>query len=504
VNTWNNVYNGVRPGLPSYYNPSNRIDGDWQLTRIRYLGGTADSPGAFAPGVSLTNGGGVPNTYFNAGAGAWAYDTYNDTFALKRRDLSKNIVDSRALVWQGYWLDGKIVGTAGWRRDKNKDARKSSTSVSSTTGYVTVDDTLNPASVVEGDTTTYGVVVHPVSWLSLHYNQSENFVAAAANVNVFGETIGPPSGAGEDYGFSLNLLDGRLNVRMNWYEIAQKDSRITNEGPDILAQWELPWFDQVVIPGLAAQYGLTHTEFFSPVTWGDNRIEETADVVSEGVEVEIIANPTRNWRIMANISQQKASKANIGGALERWVEEVLPSWQSAVWWDGPETYDAGWGVDGNLETYFNTFNTGRVLPTFKSEEGKLSPQLREWRVNLISSYDITEGNLAGVNFGGAIRWEDDAAIGFPAITDIVAGTETLVGLDIDNPYTDNGEFHFDVWAGYTKRIWNDKVKWNLQLNVRDLTQSKGFKPINADSDGRNSIYRIEFGPTWSLTSTFNW
>lgn len=500
-----NVYNGTRTGNPAYLSAADRINNEgWQYTRLRYLGGTPEQPARYGTGVPASGVSGVPSTYFDSATGQWATDTFGDFWALKRRDVGENTVTSSAQVWQSYFLDGRIVGLAGWRQDKNEEANKSSTSIDPATGVVRIDDTLPDPSKVSGDTVTLGLVVHPTKWLSLHYNESENFVAAAANVNIFGDPIAPPSGTGKDYGFSLELLDGDLNVRVNWYEVEQTNSRISNQGPDIAAQWELPWFDQVVIPRLAEQYGLSHTEFFSPVTWGDNNIEETADVVSEGVEIELTYNPTDNWRIMANVSQQKASRTNIGPGLTRWIEEVLPVWQSQPWWDGPATYDAGWGLDGNLQDYFDTFNSGRILATYKAEEGKLSPQLREWRVNLITNYTFTEGALRGWNFGGALRWEDEAAIGFPAITDVINGTETLVGLDIDNPYTDGEQVTLDLWAGYARRIWQDRVNWSIQLNVRDVTGEKGFQPINKDSNGQSSVFRIEFGPTWYLTSTFSW
>jgi hypothetical protein len=317
-------------------------------------------------------------------------------------------------------------------------------------------------------------------------------------VNIYGESIAPPSGKGEDYGFSLELMEGDLNLRVNWYEVAQTNSRTSNSGPDILAQWELAWFDQVVIPRLAEQYGLTHTDFFSPIGWGDNRIEETADVVSKGLEIEVVYNPTRNWRMMANVSKQKAIRSNIAPGLTRWIEETLPTWQAQPWFNGAATHDAGWGVNGNVQTYIDSFNAGRVMATYKAEEGLTSPELREWRANFINNYEFTEGSLKGWNFGGALRWESEAAIGYPGI----AENGLLVGLDLANPYTDGEQLNVDLWGGYTRKIWNDRVTWNIQLNVRNVTESEGLQPILKNSDGTPAQFRIEFGPTWYLTSTF--
>ncbi|WED65340.1 TonB-dependent receptor plug domain-containing protein [Synoicihabitans lomoniglobus] len=499
------VYNEIRAGSPSYLWPADRInDGQWQFTRLRYLGGTVDSPSASGLSIPHTLLGATPNTYYNWSTNQWTGDVLESIWGHKRRDLGTSEITSSAEVWQGRFWNDRIVALAGWRQDENTEARVSSTAINSATGLLIVDDTMPDPESVAGDTFTWGGVFHALPWLSFHYNESENFIAAAANLDIFGNVIPPPSGTGKDYGFSLNLIEDKLNMKFNWYEVNQVNSRISNTGPDIAAQWELPWFDQVVIPQLAAQYGETHTQFFSTAMWGDNAIEETADVAAKGTEVEITYNPTPNWRIMANVSRQEAVNANIGAGLSQWIEEVLPTWQSAVWWDGPETFDAGWGVNGNLQDYFTNFNSGRILATYKAEEGKPNPQIREWRANVISNYSWSEGALKGWNLGGALRWESESAIGFRAITDIVGGSEQLVALDLDDPYTDGGNVYLDVWFGYSRRIMNDRFNWNVQVNLRNLTESKGFTPINVDSDGTPSVYRIQQGRTWFISTTLDW
>lgn len=497
-----NGYNGTRSNEALYLQHSDRINpSDWQLTRLRYLGGSDTTQAKYAPGEPQMNVSGVPNTYFDPATGTWKKDTYSDFYALKRRDLNENVVKSMAGIWQGYFLDGRVVGTVGLRHDENSVASRSSTDRDPATGFLKVDDTLGPTSVINGNTKTYGVVVHPLKWLSLHYNRSENFVPLAGDVDIFGKPLGPPSGKGKDYGFSVDLMEGNLSVRVNWYELAATNARMGFTGPLIEAQWELPWFDQVVIPKLAEKYGLTHTskDFFSPYTYGDSHIAETSDQVSKGVEIEVIYNPTRNWRIMANVTKGKASQSNIAPGLTKWVNEVLPVWQKQPWFNGPQTYDAGWGYNGNLQGYFNNFNTARNLATYKAFEGQTVQELREWHTAVISNYEFYEGTLKGWNFGGAARWESEAAIGYPA----VLTNGLLTGLDLAHPYTDGGNFYLDAWVGYTRKILHNRVTWNIQLNARDLTSKKELVPIVANSDGTPSQFRIQFGPTWYLSSTFN-
>ena len=231
---------------------------------------------------------------------------------------------------------------------------------------------------------------------------------------------------------------------------------------------------------------------------GDGRIKTTADVQSEGLEIEIAYNPTENLRIMANISQQDAVRSGIAKSVARFLDQALPYWESHSLWDGEYNYNV-WGVDGPPKAFWEAYPYGRSL-TFNADEGASNPQIREWRANVIANYTFTEGVLDGWNFGGAVRYQSEAAIGFPTINE----NGLVVGLDLDNAYTDDATLDLDLWVGMSRMIMNDKVRMNVQLNIQNVTRSEGFQAINANSDGTPSGFRIEFGPTWTLQTTFSW
>lgn len=495
----NNVYNEIREDIPDYLDASNRDGESWQTTRIRYLGGTADTQATIAPVFPNLIPDGVSYSYYNADTGTWETDTYDSMYALKRRDLGTETVKSSALIWQSYWLDGRIVGTAGWRKDEDVATQGTYNTVGSN-GLITPGNDTTEGSPVDGTTTTFGVVAHPLSWLSVHYNESENFQPAASDVNMYGETVAPPSGTGKDWGFSLQLLEGKLNIRTNWYEVQQTNSRMGWGDAMQLGQWELLLMDEQVMPETAAAYGVDYQRI-SPLATGDGRIVTTSDVVAKGVEIELTYNPTKNLRIMANISKQEAVSSNIGKSVARFLAEALPYWENlggGEVWDGPIEYSI-WGVEGNPKAFFDFYPSGRTL-TYNAAEGRSNPQLREWHINMITNYSFTDGRMKGWNMGGALRWQSEAAIGFATIKE----DGLIVGLDLDNPYTDDAKLDLDLWVGFDKMILKDKVKMNIQFNVQNLTRSEGFQAINANSDGTPSGFRIEFGPTWTLQSTFSW
>ncbi|EDY83967.1 TonB-dependent receptor plug domain protein [Verrucomicrobiia bacterium DG1235] len=495
-----NVFNEIREDTPSYLDASNRADSEnWQITRIRYLGGTADSQATIAPVSPVLEPDGVPYTYYNWDTSSWATDTYNSMFTTKRRDLGSTVIESSGLIWQSYWLDNMIVGTAGWRKDKATAAQGTYNAIGSD-GLVELGNDTEEGDPVSGNTSTFGVVAHPTEWLSLHYNESENFQPSVGQVNMYGETVAPPAGSGKDYGFSLDLMEGKMNVRFNWYEVEQTDSRLPWGDAMQLAQWELLFMDQNVMADVAAAEGVPYTRV-STLDVGDGNIVTTADVVAEGLEIDLIYNPTQNWRFMANLSQQDAVSSNIGKSVTRFLEEALPYWQGLEGgsvWDSDITY-ATWGYEGNPHEFFDYFPGTRTL-TYNAAEGRSNPQLREWRMNAIANYTFTDGRMKGWNMGGAVRWQDEAAIGFATIQE----NGLVVGLDLENPFVDEATTDLDLWAGFERQIMNDKVTMGIQLNVQNVTRKDGFQAINANSDGEETGFRIEFGPTWTLQSTFTW
>ncbi len=493
------AFNEIRENHAFYLDASNRADHEtWQSTRLLYLGGTADTPVRHAPKFPELGPKGVPHSYYNPDTGVWETDTYDAQWALKRHDIVGEKIESTGFIWQSYFWDGRIVGTAGWRKDKNT-ARQGTYNSIGDDGMVIDGNDTTEADPIEGDTSTLGIVVHPLSWLSVHYNESENFTPAASDVNMLGESVGPPSGMGEDYGFSLSLMDGKFNARVNWYKVEQVNSRLPWGASMFLAQWELLVIDEQMFPTLSAMAGVPY-ERQTPLSVGDGRIVTTADVVSEGMEIEIAYNPTENLRIMANIAQQDAVRSGIAKSVTRFLEKAMPYWQSHPMWDTEEYSHNVWGVEGNVLDWFNAYPAGRTL-TYNADEGASNPQLREWRTNVIANYTFTDGRLSGWNFGGAVRYQSEAAIGFPTINNEEG---LIVGLDLENAYTDDATLDLDLWVGMQRMIMDDKIKMNVQLNVRNVTRSEGFQAINANSDGTPSGFRIEFGPTWTLQSTFSW
>lgn len=244
----------------------------------------------------------------------------------------------------------------------------------------------------------------------------------------------------------------------------------------------------------------------------------TNDLASEGVEIEITANPTERWRLTFNASKNEATRANILPDWAEFVDSMVP-----VWFDGFNSTQSEvdqlnyWTIDGyadvrhwySNQSYSGLGETlgGRIMnavyapyQNLRSAEGQGVNELRTWRFNFITNYQFAEdGPLKGFNAGGAIRWQDKAAIGYyPKYNE----QASIWVTDVDRPIYGPTEENYDVWVGYQRPL-NDKIDYRVQLNIRNLFADDDLIPIMANPDGTIAQARIPAKTTWTLSNTFS-
>ncbi|HYD84139.1 MAG TPA: TonB-dependent receptor, partial [Opitutus sp.] len=138
--------------------------------------------------------------------------------------------------------------------------------------------------------------------------------------------------------------------------------------------------------------------------------------------------------------------------------------------------------------------------------GLPASELRKWRANAITHYTFKrDGVLKGWGIGGAARWQDEIVIGFPVYRDPVLG---LV-QDIRRPFMGSDELKFDTWLSYERPLFDKKVVWKVQFNIRNLLNDDLLIPVRANpvavDDYTNytiGAYRIGEARTFELTSSF--
>lgn len=219
---------------------------------------------------------------------------------------------------------------------------------------------------------------------------------------------------------------------------------------------------------------------------------------SEGYEIELSALPLPNWRLTLNASKTEAIREEVGGAD---FTNFMNTYQDALDRTRAGDLRIWWGQPG-ANTARSTWNeaVGLAWASASQSAGLPVPELREWRVNAISNYRFTEGFLKDINIGGAIRYQSWVSVGYGPAPD-AEPTDTIVRLDVENPYRGPSETSFDFWIGY-RRALTDRINWSIQLNVNNAFQGDNeLIPITVQPDGSPGAFRIAPKRTWQITNT---
>jgi outer membrane receptor protein involved in Fe transport len=488
----------------------------------------------------------------------------NDSVQIERFVYNEGIgqtnIESKAFAWQSYLFNEHIVGLYGYREDDTKSfARATESEVGSDDrddlgrwipGFTRLSST--PSLVESGDTTTWSVVArYPESLLGelpdgmdlqVHYAESENFNPIGLRNNALGQPIGQPTGTTEEYGFLASFANNKFTIKVNWFETAlnvvtaapnvnvageaygringYRDAEINlertfdnqlvtvNGDPEAFPIQDYQTFYDLMLNAVPAELRSVlnsrmvdnelNDGIWDTLEWDAIPARRsTQDRVAEGFEVEIVANPTPGWRFLANISQQETIQSNTATVMAKVVEEFNANLQSTRL--GELRRDASGTVETRPINEIWMVNGVAPIRSAKALDNTVSNEQREWRFTGVTTYRFMEGRLAGFSVGGAARWEDEAATGY------VFGLEPDTGVPIplvDKPFLDDGLFSGDLWVSYERKIWDDKIDWKIQLNVRNAFGDNDDIPVKTNPDGQVAVIRIPNPRTVYLSNTF--
>jgi outer membrane receptor protein involved in Fe transport len=441
---------------------------------------------------------------------------------------TQSILRSRGAVVQSHWLRDRVVTTFGRRFDK-RSSRSGAPPVFR--DAISIDEDVYNTwanadwAVGEGATTSSGIVVKPLRWLSLHATRSNSFNPAAISISLRQEPLPDPSGRTEDYGFGLKLFGDKLIARVTRYKtisvnsrngtgttIAQRTSRLdfswaTSNGFALQRQ-ATAWIT-AANPGLSteqinervAQVMQVPVSYLSnPVT----TIRAVDDLVSRGTELELYFNPTPHWTAKLAATKNEAIASGVSADVRSWIEERLKVWTTVI---DPRTNTLYWTTPytpgGSPQAFFRTM-VDTPLTLEQALQGKSRPQIRKYNANLTTSYrlaGLTEHwLLKRFTVGGAVRYLDKGAIGFHGLEQLPAVIEHL---DASRPIYDPARSNFDAFAAYRTRWFANRVGATFQFNVRSLQENGRLQAIMAGPDGKPTAYRIVDSRQFILTATFD-
>ncbi len=544
------LYNAINPAPDSfnrrpvaivYMGPSILDGSPLRLSPIRVSG--------LEPGLKFDT------NYFSAPAGSTAQGRFvkDPTTLLEINgggSAGREVVKSQALVLQSHWLAEHFVTLFGWRRDEDFNTRQNIVFVPAnpTKAHYGLGDfnfPSTPAFVTAKETKTYSGVLKwpqklvrlpPGTALSVFANRAENFTPQANRTDGYGNPLASPAGKTKEYGFNLSLFHDKLILRANAFETSViglsfgspayntaynnavlqwaqfwEQERNINPGIDRSADIALLFsalpanfrqLNQFVVTGSPATQNIS-ANYQQLLTRSD-----TTNFTAKGREFELIYNPTKNWRILANISRQVTVQTDIAPGSREFINRMRPIWQQLS--NRPiGNYPAGHVLGNPLPAVVTTI--GSAIPTMidvplattLASEGVASAEQRKWRVNLVSNYQFDRsslfgGRLNGFGLGAAARWQDKLGIGYPISRD----ARGVVNVDIQHPYYAPDELNVDGWISYGRKIFRDRINWKIQLNVRNLCGDQALIAINAQPDGKPAAVRTPPERRWYVTNSF--
>jgi len=466
----------------------------------------------------------------------------------------KRVIDSSAIAWQSYLLEDHLIGLVGIRRDRVRDTLNVGAPLLADGAYDPNGLRLSgkPSLDTSGDTRTWSLVARfPEKLLftlpfgadlSAFATKSENFQPTGFRQNVFLEAIAPPSGQTKEAGFNLSFLNDRFNLRVNRYETRNENIALsTNLASSAVAPISL-WLNRLVearrlgvpfgfningLPTGAAAYYSGYDEMIAtllnmvpePMKRAANlRVDgagvglanvisdpvqglaSTSSLLAKGVEVELVANPTRNWTIALNVAKQETVRNGSGRDLQEYYSRIQQSLVKANLWDTniPDEPNTGAGFN----TYKSRFTNGYLNPlaTILAADGTVSKEQRKWRWNLMTAYKFKTSLLKGVGVGGSVRWQDKAAVGYPLLLTNSGGT-VLQTPDLARPYFAPATWNGDVFARYSRKLLK-KIEWTVQVNFRNYLGDQNLTPEIINPDGKWAVVRIPVERTIFVTNSF--
>lgn len=377
--------------------------------------------------------------------------TYTSTYASRARANTQTVKDITSFMFaaQSFFLKDRLVTTVGARRDtiKFKNAQEERVTDPNdprvTSKLIAAGEWYFDGNYVrhryEPTTFTAGGVLHATKRLSLFYNMSRNNGQPRFDRSVLpnGEVPEPTEGRGRDFGVMFDVLgDDRLFIRTTWFETQQLNDSPILPGSNALGVDNLTtMLTQLRNTGKISQADYDR----QAVTWTSASI----DIFTNGLEVEVVANPTKSLTLRASYSHSERRRENFFTEVFDFFGTRVPQWR-ALLKNNPTELAAFETAVSELYSELD-YQVDRQNSPFGSRPHKLNGTAR---------YAFREGALRGAFIGGSVRYNGKNFMSWDKATGYIYwGNESLLG---------------DAFAGYRFRLPWAKVPATVQLNVKNV------------------------------------
>jgi len=360
---------------------------------------------------------------------------------------------SYSLAGQANLLDDFVALTAGLRRDESLITQTQY--VKDSRGVYPGPQGGSPLPDVTGvgRPYLYGVVVNALPNLSGFFNRAINYQPISQGVRTFANEILPPvRGRGLDTGVKFDLWHERVSGSFGYFVTEQvniKDTAVTRGS-------KATWINQI-------------WDAIDPSQRVDTSAADVKAQKTHGIEFQLVANPTRNLRLMANVSRNLSTLEDQGDFTFRYLAQQYPVWlaqanRAVVSSDGKTV--------GDLVT--------RIQQEASDDQWIIGiEQVRyfRWQANVVGRYQFAADSPGkGFAVGSAFRWRDAPVIGF-------ARSGTV--LDPTRPFHGSVSTNLDAFVEYSRAVaaFGRKLRWTSQVRVQNVLDDRTLQPWIADDDG---------------------
>lgn len=271
------------------------------------------------------------------------------------------------LATVGSYFRNTLSTVLGLRRD----AVKRNTIASA----VNADNTLRLTEAPQtfaATTGSAGFVWFPVRWVGPFANYSESYSGSALGNPLFdGTQPAPTSGRSKEVGVQIKLFGEKLQGRISYYDTLETGRVInTVNVANINTMW--------TTLGLGSRaLGVTP--------------RDTQTLNARGLEVDLTANLTRNWRTFFNFAVPETFQNSSLPSEKAYVAANLATWQAGTT-DQTLTPAARTTITTNLTTLNNGLQG--------TNDGRANNATMKYRGNAYSTYTFTNDALKGFAIGG--------------------------------------------------------------------------------------------------------
>lgn len=394
------------------------------------------------------------------------------------------------------------------------------------------DDFSAPASVGSIGTKTVGGVYNVTRWLGLSANYAESFNPSGALPRYGGQLLAPTVAEGIDFGARVNLLGGKFSGSLNYFQTHEDNSVVI---PPAGSSTNFTTIYQANAIGDLSANGRNIRGFQDLPT----DLRDTVRRNTSGIELDITANLSRQWRLLANAStakplSDKAFPDSIAyyAAHEKDFIQILNDAGVIV---NPTTKVAT--VDTSIPSNIASPDAIRAANAWNNIQNTFlanlvtQPRLiagsARVTANLFTDYTLRGGPLNGVRFGVGVNYRDKEVLGFRGSDTIVSPTNPAVA--IDDPSVDaytpvyRKAYHTGTaTVAYTWRLAQGRsIAFNLRIdnlfgddqvrysqNVGTTTGGTTMRPRNGDVSSPARVatptaFAYPIPRNWTLSARLN-